>query len=144
MIFDTHTHSYFFELADRQDAVVAEMTRNNVHYATQIGCDVKTSQQAVELAKQYDPYYAAVGYHPTDGQTLSEKAVQEASMAIEQLLLANREHIVAIGEIGFDYHHLEPGMEDEQKETQRILFLAMTELARKHNLPIVIHTRDAR
>lgn len=144
MLFDTHTHSYFPELALRQDEVIAEMARNNIRYATQIGCDTLTSRQAIELAKQYEPYSATVGYHPTEGQTLSQEKIPEMVAELEQLLIANREYIVAIGEIGFDYYHLETGKEAEYKETQRILFFAMTELALKHNLPIVVHTRDAR
>lgn len=92
----------------------------------------------------YEPYFASVGYHPTEGQILKREAIPEAVTELEHLLIANHEHIVAIGEIGFDYFHLEAGKEAEQKETQRILFFVMTELARKHDLPIIIHTRDAR
>lgn len=144
MLFDTHTHTYFPELALRQDEIIASMQSNNVRYATQIGCDVETSKQAIELAKKYEPYYATVGYHPTEGQELSRKMIPSMVRELEELLIANREYIVAIGEIGFDYYHLEAGKEAEQKETQRILFFAMAELARKYNLPVVIHTRDAR
>ncbi|MDD5377347.1 MAG: TatD family hydrolase [Candidatus Gracilibacteria bacterium] len=144
MLFDTHTHSYFPELADRQDDIIVEMTRNNIRYATQIGCDIETSKQAIELAKRYEPFYATVGYHPTEGQILSPKQIPQMVTELEELLIANRKYIVAIGEIGFDYYHLEVGKEAEQKETQRILFFAMTELAMRYTLPIVIHTRDAR
>ncbi len=144
MLFDTHTHSYFPELADRQDEIVANMQANNIRYATQIGCDIETSRQAIELARKYEPYYATIGYHPTEGQSLSTEEIPGKVRELEQLLVMNREYIVAIGEIGFDYYHLEAGKEAEQKETQRVLFFAMTELARKYNLPVVIHTREAR
>lgn len=144
MLFDTHTHSYFPELADRQDSIIAEMARNNIRYATQIGCDIETSKQAIELARKYESYYATIGYHPTEGQSLSREMIPQIVTELEELLVANREYIVAIGEIGFDYYHLNPATIEEQKETQRILFFSMTKLAIKYNLPIVIHTRDAR
>ncbi|MDD2891408.1 MAG: TatD family hydrolase [Candidatus Gracilibacteria bacterium] len=144
MLFDTHTHTYFSELADRQDEVVASMQANNIRYATQIGCDIETSKQAIELARKYELFYATIGYHPTEGQVLIRENIPNVVRELEELLLANRKYIVAIGEIGFDYYHLEAGKESEQKETQKILFFAMTELAQKYNLPVVVHTRDAR
>ena len=70
--------------------------------------------------------------------------IPEITRQLEQLLLENREYIVAIGEIGFDYYHIDKENIDEQKETQQVLFFAMTELALKYNLPVVIHTREAR
>ena len=60
------------------------------------------------------------------------------------MITENRAHIVAIGEIGFDYYHIETGRETTLKETQRTLFFAMTALALKWDLPVVIHTRNAR
>lgn len=144
MLFDTHTHSYFPEISHRQEEIITEMARNNIRYATQIGCDIETSKQSIELARKYESYYATVGYHPTEGQTLSREMIPKIVTELEQLLIADREYIVAIGEIGFDYYHLNPERKDEQKETQRILFFAMTDLAIKYNLPVIIHTRDAR
>ncbi|NCP77232.1 TatD family hydrolase [Candidatus Gracilibacteria bacterium] len=153
MLFDTHTHSYFPELALRQDEIVDTMMRNDIRYATQIGCDIETSKQAIELAKKYEEFYATVGYHPTEGQTLTREKIPKIVKELEQLIIVDREIsgslnssrcIVAIGEIGFDYYHLEAGREAEYKETQRVLFFAMTELALKYDLPIVVHTREAR
>ena len=144
MLFDTHTHSYFPELSEKQDEIIAEMFRNNIRFATQIGCDIGTSEQAIELAKQYTSYYATVGYHPTEGQSLDRKNIPKIIENLEQLILKNREYIVAIGEIGFDYYHIKTEKLLEYKETQRILFFAQAELALKYNLPVVIHTREAR
>jgi TatD DNase family protein len=144
MLFDTHTHSYFPELSEKQDALIAAMTRQRVHYATQIGCDIETSIEAIELAKKYESYFATIGYHPTEGQSLSREKIPEIMQELETLLIINHQHVVAIGEAGFDYFHLDPDTADEQKETQKILFFAQTELAKKYELPIVIHTRDAR
>lgn len=70
--------------------------------------------------------------------------IPEMTTSLEELLVQNREYVVAIGEIGFDYYHLDAEKQEEQKETQRLLFFAMTGLALKYNLPVVIHTREAR
>lgn len=99
MLFDTHTHSYFSELADRQDEIIANMRANNIRFATQIGCDIETSKQAIKFAKKYEPFYATVGYHPTEGQILLRENIPEIEQQLEQLLLDQREYIVAIGEI---------------------------------------------
>lgn len=144
MLFDTHTHSYFAELNDRQDEILTNMRTNNVQHAVQIGCDIETSKQAIELARKYELFSATVGYHPTEGQDLTDEKIREVSEKLEQLISENREQVVGLGEIGFDYYHLTPGRESEQKETQRILFFVMTELAKKYDLPVIIHTRNAR
>lgn len=144
MRIDSHAHAYFPELADRQLEVVAEMTKHNVQLAIQIGCDIETSIQAIELAQKYACYYATVGYHPTEGQSLVRENIPDIVNELESMTIVYNEYIVAIGEIGFDYYHLDPEKSEEQKETQRILFFAMTALAMKYELPVVIHTRDAR
>ena len=120
------------------------MQENNIRYATQIGCDVESSKDSIELAKKYEPYFATIGYHPTESQTLKAEDIPGKVMELEKLLLENRGYVVAIGEIGLDYFHLEPGKEAEQKEVQRLLFFAMAELAIRYNLPVIIHTRNAR
>lgn len=143
MLFDTHTHSYFSELADRQDEIIVDMQTHRIQYAVQIGCDRETSQLAIDYANTYQSYFATIGYHPTEGQDLSLDEIHARVSELESLLLSHRESVVGIGEIGFDYHYLDPIRGDEQKETQRILFFAMIELAKRYSLPVVIHTRDA-
>lgn len=144
MIFDTHTHAYFPDLAKKQEEIIAHMNESGIRYATQIGCDIETSRQAIVLAETYEPYFATIGYHPTDGQNLTREMIPGAVQELEELLVLKRKYIVAIGEIGFDYYHLKDGSEEEQKDIQKILFFAMTELAQKYDLPVIIHTRNAR
>jgi len=91
MLFDTHTHTYFSELVDRQDEIVANMRENNIHYATQIGCDIETSKQAIELTKKYKEFYATIGYHPTEGQSLAIEEIPKIVKELEQLIIVDRE-----------------------------------------------------
>ena len=85
MIFDTHTHSYFPGLADRQYEIVEDMDARGVRYAVQVGCDITTSRQAIDLAKTFpEHYYAAVGIHPSECQ--STEGTEELMGQVETLL----------------------------------------------------------
>lgn len=141
MIIDTHAHCYWDTLAPRIGDIVLNMRNNNITKAIQIGCDIESSQQAIELAKKFPGiFYATVGHHPETAQDISHNDISD----FEKLIIENRDCIVAIGETGFDHHYLIPWKEDIQKSNQEQWWLAQWELAQKYDLPLVIHTRDAR
>lgn len=96
-----------------------------------MGSNILTSKQSIKLAHNYDFIYASVGIHPHDAQKEFDK-VEE----IERLAL--QEKVVAIGEIGLDYYYNDP-----PKEFQKEVFIKQIRLAKKLNLPIIIHDRDA-
>lgn len=103
------------------------------------GYDFLSSKEAVELAKKFDFVHAAVGIHPENLDDFSEN--------FEKIkLLAADKNVVAIGEVGLDYHFLQD-LPDEEKTSQKILqkevFIKQIELANSLNLPIVVHSRDA-
>jgi TatD DNase family protein len=157
MIFDTHSHCYWDTLEPRIDEVIENMRRNNVTKAVQIGCDIESSKKAIALARLFPwVFYATIGYHPETAQdrVFDQNILQE----FEELLIENRDLIVAIGETGFDFHYLD-GTDDgkdsfdsenptqkarEQIENQKVWWQAQWKLARKYDLPLIIHTRDAR
>ncbi|NRH21191.1 TatD family hydrolase [Candidatus Gracilibacteria bacterium] len=143
MIIDTHSHCYWDSIEPRIDAIVENMQQAQVSHAIQIGCDIKTSEQAIDLARRFPGiFYATVGFHPETAQDM--KFEGEVIEKFERLLLENRDVIVAIGETGFDYHYLTPEIESVQKKNQEQWWLIQWELAQKYDLPLVIHTRDAR
>lgn len=161
MIFDTHSHCYWETLEPRIEEIIANMQNNGVTHAIQIGCDIESSEKAIHLARKFPGiFYATVWMHPETAQNewrvKSEK--WKVSEQLERLLIENREYIVAVGETGFDYHYLD-GSEWGKKtvdldhlsekaikqiENQQYWWLAQWELAKKYDLPLVIHTRDAR
>ncbi len=97
MIFDTHTHAYFDELAAKEAEVLSNMAENGVRYAVQIGCDSESSAKAVALAKRHPhAYRATVGLHPGEAQNMSAEKVAEELAAIRDLLGSERESVVAI------------------------------------------------
>lgn len=96
------------------------------------GYDLPSSQLAVEISKTYNPCYSVIGVHPHDSSTYSQ-AVEDKLIA-----LAAEKKVVAIGEIGLDYHY-----ENTDRQTQKKVFIAQLLLAKKLKKPVVIHTRDA-
>ncbi len=137
MIFDTHTHTYFDAIAGDQDAIIDEMRANRVVYATQIGCDIKTSRQAIEYARRYPEYFATIGIHPTDGSDDVTTGLAELRRLADDF----REDIVGIGETGLDYSY--PSVGDREKRIQRRFFEGQIALAQEYQLPLVIHSREA-
>ena len=132
MIFDTHTHLNVEEFLGREEeelALAAEMgvTRMNI-----VGFDKPTIERAIELADKYDQLYATIGWHPTEAGTYTED--------VENYLLEKLKHpkVVALGEIGLDYHWM-----TASKEVQEKVFRRQIQLSKELDLPFVVHTRDA-
>ena len=99
-----------------------------------IGYDLKSSIDAVKIAEQYDDVYAAIGIHPSEVKKMGEHDLKE----IENLLHSKK--VLAIGEIGLDYYW---DKDITVRNEQIYYFEKQIDLANKHNLPIVIHSRDA-
>lgn len=131
-LFDSHSHLHFPQYdADRVD-VLARMKEGGVGTVL-IGTDLETSRKALELAKQYDFLWAAVGLHPNDNPL--EVFDEEAFAA-----LAKEPKVVAIGECGLDYFR--SGSTPEEKAVQKERFLKHAALAEEVKKPLIIHCRD--
>lgn len=132
MLYDSHAHydDKAFD-ADREE-LLAALPASGVVGVANMGCDLESSRYAVELSERYDYIYAAVGIHPGNADAYKPEMLSELRV------LAARPKVVAIGEIGLDYHYDTPDR-DRQKE----LFRAQLALARELNLPVCVHDRDA-
>ena len=133
-IFDTHAH-YDDEAFDKDcEELLKSFPEHNVMAVTNIGTNINTSRITAQLTEQYDYVYGAVGMYPTEVYAF------ETSDAMEQLrsLVTEHERVVAIGEIGLDYHY-----DNIDKALQQKWFEAQMNLARELNVPIVVHSRDA-
>ncbi len=98
-----------------------------------IGIDWETSKECVQSAKDHKNFFAVIGIHPTD----SEKYEIDIFDKLEKLYIENKQYIVAIGETGIDNKY------QTDKDKQILMFEKHIELAQKHNLPIIIHNREA-
>ncbi len=132
MFIDTHVHLNSKALFNHIDEVLSDAFKNRVTKMIVVGYDVETSKKAIELAEKYDFCYAAVGYHPTEIKDYSDEEYNLLDT------LAKHKKVVAIGEVGFDFH-----WDTTTKEEQIIAFEKQIAIAKKNNLPLIIHSRDA-
>lgn len=132
-IFDTHAHYFKSDFGEDLESVLEELPKKGVERVIAVGCSLEASYEQAELAERYGYIYAAAGIHPEDAGALPEDWLSQ----IRSLL--GREKVVALGEIGLDYH-----FEDApSKEVQREVFIKQLELARELDVPVIIHSRDA-
>ena len=132
-LFDTHAHydSGAFN-ADRME-VLASIPEAGVELILNPGCDLPSSQTAVELAEKFPLVYAAVGVHPSDCEGFSQNTLDGLRT------LAAHPKVRAVGEIGLDYYW----KDNPPREFQREVFHAQLELAEELQLPVIVHDREA-
>ena len=134
MIFDSHAHydSEQFDI-DRDELLGSVLPQKGVVAVINMAADYESLKKTVALCEKYDYIYGAVGIHPECANDLPDNWLSD----VEALL--SHPKIVAVGEIGLDYH-----WEDEcPREKQKEVLIAQLELAKKHDLPVVIHDREA-
>lgn len=132
MFIDTHVHLNADQYEEDVDEVIARAVDAGVTRMVVVGFDHKTINKAMELAERYSFIYAVVGWHPVDAIDCTEEDLKW----IESL--AAHPKVVGIGETGLDYY-----WDKSPKEIQQEVFRKQIRLARKVNLPIVIHNREA-
>lgn len=132
-IFDSHAHYDDAAFDPDREALLASLPEKGVCYVINCGADLVTSKASVELAARYSHISAAVGIHPEEAKS----APADYPDQLEQLL--RQPKVVAVGEIGLDYHFAENAPREVQKE----FFSRQLELANAHGLPVIIHDRDA-
>ena len=133
MIFDTHAHYDDEQFDTDRDALLRGMAEKNVGTIINVGASLEGCWRSVELAHQYPFVYAAVGIHPDEVGDLNEE-----SFARLRETARMEEKVVAIGEIGLDYH-----WDVQPHEVQKYWFVKQMELAKELDLPIAVHSRDA-
>lgn len=132
MIIDTHIHLYDDRYLEELDTVIKEAIEVDVKKMIIVGYDHETSIKAIELAEKYEGFYASVGLHPSE---VHKDGNQDITWMNE---LINHPKVVAVGEIGLDYY-----WSKDYVDLQKDLFIKQIEIAREHNLPIIVHSRDA-
>lgn len=132
MIIDSHCHLHDEKYTSDRPEVLARAKHASISHLITIGCDLKTSQDAAQIAHHNPEVFFTAGYHPHDAKHMNDTNF----MALKKL--AQDKKCVAIGECGLDYYYLHSSI-DEQKTA----FTKQIELALELNLPLVIHLRDA-
>ncbi len=132
MLIDSHCHlskEYYSDI----DKVIKEDREAGVDGIIVSSCDVLEYDEVIEYSKKYDLIYLSLGIHPEYASNIKEKDLKR----LESLLLSTPK-VVALGEIGLDYHYTK-----DEKIQQQELFRKQLKLAEKLSLPVVIHSRDA-
>lgn len=161
-LIDTHAHLDYTDFDADRPQILARATEAGVTEIISIGTHLDSSARAVELANNFPNIWATVGIHPSEAHTAPENFIDTLRQ------LAANPRVVAIGEIGLDYHHLpsetispKPGdvfaatvaedpntltakiADDDYKNQQAIVFREQLDLAVELNLNVVIHQRDS-
>lgn len=127
---DTHAHLYMFD--EDGKSIIENMSNDNLERIVTIGTHIEDSKKNIEIANKNQNIYATVGIYPEFADNVSDDDLQ----IIEEL--AKNEKVVAIGEIGLDFHS-----ENYNKEAQIELLVKQLKIADKLGLPFCIHCRDA-
>ncbi len=133
-IFDSHAHYDDEAFDEDRESLLEELPRRGICNVVNCGADLASSRSSIRLAERY-PYffYAAVGIHPECAKDAPEDAMQQLAT------LVSSKRVVAIGEIGLDYHF----EDNAPRAVQKSLFEQQILLAQEYHLPIIVHDRDA-
>lgn len=131
MYIDTHCH---ITRNDYNDIpfLIDKIKNNGVKKIIVNGCDMASNLEVLELVKKYDIVYGAIGFHPTELEDFDEMNL----LWLEEHI--NDDKIVALGEIGLDYHY-----DNTDKNKEISVFKRQLHIANKYNKPIIVHSRDA-
>jgi TatD DNase family protein len=131
-LFDTHAHLLSEKFDADREALISELPSRGVVGCIEVGTDLKYSDKAQQMAMQTDYIWAAVGVHPHDAADAPDDYIDGLTE------IAARPKVVAVGEIGLDYHY-----DFSPRDVQRRVFERQLELARRLSLPVIIHMREA-
>ena len=131
-IFDSHAHYDDDCYNDDRDELLNQMHSQSVATILDVGCTITAAEKAVMLAEQFPFVYASVGIHPEESLSVPTDYLTRLEA------LAAHDKVVAIGEIGLDYHY-----DITDRPSQKKILKEQLKLAERLNLPVVIHSRDA-
>lgn len=152
VMIDTHTHLNFEAFNDDWQEVVERAISAGVSKMIVVGTDVESSKRAIKLADSHKTLFASVGVHPHHVKGLLKQPddLQNSIEHIQKLL--NHPRVVAVGEIGLDYHTYKQSKysqnysEEEWKRLkalQKELLLEQVRLALEYEKPVILHSREA-
>lgn len=131
MFTDTHCH-IFKEYYENINEILETAKNVGINRIINNGCDTKSNYEVINLCNKYENVYGAIGIHPENVESYSNDDLKY----IEENL--NHQKIIAIGEIGLDYHYTK-----DNKEKQIELFERQLKIAETYNIPVIVHSREA-
>ena len=141
MFIDTHCHPLLSK-EKSISSIIENFKKSGWKYLISIWTNLDSSEQSLLLSKKYDFIYATVWIHPTDTINLEGK-IDESINFLENLYLNNRDKVIWVWECGLDYYRINKENSEQEKNIQKKFFLAQISLAKKYQLPLIIHNREA-
>lgn len=132
MYFDSHSHYNDKQFDEDRDEILSNLKNHNVGYVVNIGADMKSSLESIELSEKYDFVYASVGVHPHDAKSVTQNDYDTL------LQWLKKDKVVALGEIGLDYHY-----DYSPRNTQIEVFTNQLKICENVTKPVIIHSREA-
>lgn len=132
MIFDSHAHYDDATFDNDRDDLINKLFDTDICGIINVGCNISTSKASMDLAYKYPLIWAAVGVHPQEADAVPPDYIDVLAAFLAE------EKVVAVGEIGLDYHYDQP-----PKEVQKEKFEEQVKLAKTLDVPVIIHDRDA-
>ena len=130
MIIDTHCHIYKGELENAEE-IIKEAAKKDIHLILN-GTDPQSNKEILELSGKYDNVHAALGYFYSFADDVTDEDIDLLDLQL------NNSNVIAVGEIGLDYY-----ITKDNKDSQIELFEKMLNLAYKHDLPVIVHSRKS-
>lgn len=132
MYFDSHAHLGDKKFDLDREAMIQRAREKQVSLILNPGAEMDSSRNAMKLAEDYPEVYAAVGVHPHDAQHMKQEDLEELEA------MTHHPKVMAIGEIGLDFHY-----DFSPREKQLYWFKEQLKLAKKRKMPVIIHDREA-
>lgn len=136
-LIDTHAHLTWDSFQSDLKEVIKRTKQAGITHVINIGADLDSSKKSVALECPGIKCYSSIGLHPHE----SEKKIPVEEL--EKIYLENSQKVVGVGECGLDYFKHKGQITDEEKIAQKALFQAHIDLAKKINLPLIIHCRPS-
>ena len=131
-LIDTHCHIYYDNFKNDFNEVLERAQKNNIKKIICVGVDIESSMESIQLAEKHEMIYASVGYHPHESKEANNNYLDQLE------LMLNHKKVVALGEIGLDFHY-----NHSEKETQIKIFKEQLILAKTMNKPVIVHNRNS-
>ena len=132
MLIDTHAHISYKDYSDRIDEVIQAAEDNGVEKIISIGVDLPSSEECLKLAEKYPSVFATCGIHPHEAGKAPKRYLYELEAFIQH------PKMVAVGEIGLDYHY-----DFSDRKIQRRVYHEQLEMAKSLDFPAVVHCRES-
>ena len=141
MLIDTHCHPLLSKEKSKEN-IIENFKKSGWKFLISIWTNLDSSKQSLILSRDYDFIFTTVWIHPTDAIKLTGK-LDESLVYLEDLYINNKDKVVWIWECWLDYYRINKENPEYEKKIQKDFFLAQIFLAKKYNLPLIIHNREA-